>query len=89
MVAVYGGSGVFALDLETKAMEKIMDLTWCDRSRGYYSCLPYEMDPAAFFIGQLGGRATETEQQVGLTIGGISSLIFQFIMPDFSLFMRD
>nr|XP_034594807.1 uncharacterized protein LOC117856583 [Setaria viridis] len=68
MMAVYGGSGVFVLNLETKAIEKIMDLTWCDPSRGYYSCLPYEMDPPEFFIGRLGGRAMETEEQAGLTM---------------------
>ncbi|RCV28905.1 hypothetical protein SETIT_5G439800v2 [Setaria italica] len=68
MMAVYGGSGVFVLNLETKAIEKIMDLTWCDPSRGYYSCLPYEMDPPEFFVGRLGGRAMETEEQAGLTM---------------------
>ncbi|OEL36258.1 hypothetical protein BAE44_0002725 [Dichanthelium oligosanthes] len=87
MVAVYGGHGVFSLDLETKAMEKIMDLSSCGPSRGYYSCLPYEMDLPQFFIGRLGGR--ETEKQVGLTVGSISSLILQFTTPDASLLMRD
>ncbi|CAO2181837.1 unnamed protein product [Urochloa humidicola] len=76
----------------TEAMEKIVDLSGCAASRGFYRCLPYEMDLPEFFLGRLGGRAAmEEEDQVagaGL-MSGISSLIFQFIMPDASLFMRD
>ncbi|CAL4952882.1 unnamed protein product [Urochloa decumbens] len=92
MMAVFGGTGVFVLDLETEAMEMIVDFSGCAASRGFYSCLPYEMDLPEFFLGRLGGRRAEMEmeeQQVALTMGGISSLIFQFIMPGASLFMRD
>ncbi|KAL6613877.1 hypothetical protein ACP70R_036147 [Stipagrostis hirtigluma subsp. patula] len=55
MLAVYGGNGVFVLDLETKAMEKIMDLSECPSSYGYYRCQPYEMDLPEFILGQLAG----------------------------------
>ncbi|TVU34633.1 hypothetical protein EJB05_16474, partial [Eragrostis curvula] len=65
MMAVYGGNGVFVLDLETKAMEKIMDLSDCAPSYGYYMCVPYEMDLPEFFLGQLGGLAIEGDSEVG------------------------
>ncbi|TVU09164.1 hypothetical protein EJB05_42609, partial [Eragrostis curvula] len=66
MMAVYGGNGVFVLDLDTKAMEKIMDLSDCAPSYGYYMCVPYEMDLPEFFLAQLGGLAAiHREREVG------------------------
>ncbi|CAD6221620.1 unnamed protein product [Miscanthus lutarioriparius] len=55
LLALFRGSGVFILDLDTKVMEKVFILDLDNKGKRYVTCVPYEMDLVEFFTLQLGG----------------------------------
>jgi hypothetical protein len=55
LLALFGGSGVFILDLNTEVMEKVFILDFDNKAKRYVTCVPYEMDLVEFFTLQLGG----------------------------------
>ncbi|CAL4945732.1 unnamed protein product [Urochloa decumbens] len=57
MLVMYRCGGVFTLDVEKEAMEKVMDcFPSLFKDKQLPRCVPYEMDLVDFFVSHLGGR---------------------------------
>lgn len=80
LLALFRGSSVFVLDLDTKVMEEVFILDFDNKviyilaestcAEQYLTCVPYEMDLVEFFTLQLGGIP---ERLTGTTISKTES----------------